>query len=347
MRIGTNDRAFTSIELRGSEPEPTYAGALSFLRRKYSRDLDGVDVAVTGIPLDTATSNRPGARFGPRAIREASTTIVWERPYGWKFKPLDVLAVVDYGDCCWDYARPETIPKAIESHADAILESGAAILSLGGDHFISYPLLKAHARRYGPLSLIHFDAHTDTWSDEDGEGRLDHGTMFFHAVKEGLVDPSRSVQVGIRTHNDDLLGFNVLDAPWVMDQGSTAVAAEIKRIVGANKSYMTFDIDCLDPGFAPGTGTPVCGGLSSGMALAILKGMAGIDFVGMDVVEVAPEYDSGMVTSLAAATIAYEWLALFAVRPGGQIALSERGGVDAEQAGLQARGGDPSFGGRP
>lgn len=188
MRTSTNDHAFTATELRGAPHEATYAGALSFLRRKYSKDLTGVDVAVTGIPLDTATSNRPGARFGPRAIREASTAIVWKRPYGWAFKPLDVLSVVDYGDCRWDYGRPETMPAAIEAHADEILTSGTAMLSLGGDHFVSYPLLKAHARHHGPLSLIHFDAHTDTWSDADDEGRVDHGTMFYHAAREGLVE---------------------------------------------------------------------------------------------------------------------------------------------------------------
>lgn len=317
MRTNANDHAFTATELRGTSYEPTFAGALSFLRRKYSRDLAGVDVAVTGIPLDTATTNRPGARFGPRAIREASANIAWTRPYGWSFDPLEKLAVVDFGDCRWDHGRPEEIPEAIEEHAAAILAKGVALLSLGGDHFISYPLLKAHAKRHGPLSLIHFDAHSDTWNDAEGLGRVDHGTMFYHAAREGIVDPARSVQIGLRTHNDDLLGFNVLDAPWVHEHGAKAVVAEVKRIVGQHKAYLTFDIDCLDPSFAPGTGTPVCGGLSTATALAILRGLAGIDFVGMDVVEVAPAYDVGGITALAGATIAHEWLALYAVRPGG------------------------------
>jgi len=138
--------------------------------------------------------------------------------------------------------------------------------------------------------------------------------MFYHAAREGLVDPKRSVQIGLRTHNDDLMGFNVLDAPWVHEHGAQAAAAEARRIVGRHKAYLTFDIDCLDPAFAPGTGTPVSGGLSSAQALAILKGLAGIDFVGMDIVEVAPAYDVGDITSLAAAHVAHEWLALYAAR---------------------------------
>jgi agmatinase len=161
------DQAFHRRNLLGTDSEPTYAGALSFMRRKYTRELTGVDLAVTGIPLDTATTNRPGARFGPRAIRAASTIMAWARPYGMAFDPFERLAVVDYGDCLFDFGRPETVPRAIEDHAAAIIGSGAGLLSLGGDHFVSWPLLKAHARQHGaPLSLLHFDAHSDTWSDE-------------------------------------------------------------------------------------------------------------------------------------------------------------------------------------
>jgi agmatinase len=309
-----NDHAFTSEDPRGSRVEPAFAGALSFLRSRYTRDLSGVDVVVTGIPLDTATTNRPGARFGPRAIRAASAQMAWTRPYGWSFDPLEKLSVVDFGDCAWDHGRPEGIPSAIEAHADAIIASGAAMLSMGGDHFISYPLLKAHARRHGRLSLVHFDAHSDTWNDAEGAGRVDHGTMFYHAAREGLVDPKTSVQIGLRTHNDDLMGFQVLDAAWVHEHGPQAVASEVRRIVGRNKAYLTFDIDCLDPAFAPGTGTPVAGGLSSAQALGIMKGLAGIDFVGMDIVEVAPAYDVAEITALAAAHLAHEWLALYAAR---------------------------------
>ena len=182
---------------QGHEAEPTFAGALSFLRRRYTKDLAGVDVAVTGIPLDTATTNRPGARFGPRAIRAASCQMAWTRPYGWPFDPLERLAVVDYGDCAWDLGRPEGIPAAIEAHADAILGDGRGDAVDGRRPLLSYPLLKAHAKRHGPLSLIHFDAHSDTWNDAEGAGRVDHGTMFYHAAREGLVDPKRSVQIGL------------------------------------------------------------------------------------------------------------------------------------------------------
>ena len=320
MKRTSSDHAFTANELKGTRQEPTFSGALSFLRRRYTRDLAGVDVAVTGIPLDTATTSRPGARYGPRGIRLMSSQIAWARPYGCNFDPLEKLAVVDYGDCVWDHGRPAEIPAAIEAHADTIIATGAAMLSMGGDHFVSYPLLKAHAKRHGPLSLIHFDAHSDTWNDAEGAGRVDHGTMFYHAVREGIVDPGRSVQIGLRTHNDDLMGFNVLDAPWVHEHGAAAVASEARRIVGRHKAYLTFDIDCLDPCFAPGTGTPVAGGLSSAQAFAILKGLAGIDFVGMDIVEVAPPYDVADITALAAAHIAHEWLALYAERPGGPAA---------------------------
>jgi agmatinase len=187
------------------------------------------------------------------------------------------------------------------------------MLTFGGDHFISYPLLKAHARKYGTLSLIHFDAHSDTWPDEEGK-RVDHGTMFWHAAREGLVDPARSVQIGLRTTNDDHMGFQVLDARQVHRRGCEAIVEAIRARVGDNPVYLTFDIDCLDPAFAPGTGTPVCGGLSTVQALEILGGLRGINLVGMDVVEVAPAYDHADVTSLAAATLAMEMLCLYAAR---------------------------------
>jgi agmatinase len=163
------DNAITRDSLYGTTPEPTYAGALSFSRRKYTRKLEAVDLVVTGIPLDTATTNRPGARFGPRAIRAASTIMAWGRPYGLAEDPFDKLAVIDYGDCFLEFGRPQNVPAQIEEHAWNIISQGPGLLSLGGDHFVAYPLLKAHARKHGaPLSLLHFDAHSDTWEDEDG-----------------------------------------------------------------------------------------------------------------------------------------------------------------------------------
>ncbi len=308
------DNAFTATELRGLVTNsPSYAGALSFMRRKYSRDLDGVDVAVTGIPLDLATSNRPGARLGPRAIRAVTPGISWTRPWPWDINPCDELAVVDYGDCEFDPGQPETVTSFIEQHIDGILQQGSASLVLGGDHFVTYPVLRAHAAHHGPLSLVHFDAHSDTWSEETR--RIDHGTPFYHAVQQGLVDDSRSVQIGLRTTNDEPMGFNILDARAVHEMGPARVASRVKDVVGTNKVYLTFDIDCLDPAYAPGTGTPVCGGLSSWQALEIVRGLAGINLVGMDVVEVAPAYDVGELTALAAATLAAEFLCLFAVNP--------------------------------
>ena len=308
------DNAFTGPLGRDAlTPSPSFGGALSFFRRRYGRELAGIDVAVTGIPLDTATSNRPGARFGPRAIRAASAGLSWARPWPWDFDPFERLAVLDYGDCEFEYSDPGSVPGIIENHIGTILDGGSATLVLGGDHFVTYPVLKAHAARHGPLRLVHFDAHTDTWS-EDSPG-VDHGTMFFHAVKEGLVDDAHSVQIGIRTTNDDQLRFNVIDARTVHDNGPTSVATEILRIVGAEKVYLTFDIDCLDPAFAPGTGTPVCGGLSTHQALEIIRALGGINLVGMDITEVAPAYDVGEITALAGASLAVEILCVFAVNP--------------------------------
>ena len=308
------DFAITRDSLYGTTNEPTYAGATSFMRRKLTRDLEGVDLVVTGVPLDTATTNRPGTRFGPRAIRAGSTMIAWMRPYGTDVDPFDKLAVIDYGDCFFDFGRPETVPDAIEAHASEIIDQGPGLLTLGGDHFIAWPLLKAHAKKHGkPLSLLHFDAHSDTWADEDG--RIDHGTMFYHAAREGLIDPAKSVQIGLRTTNDDTLGFNSLDAPFVHREGIETVVREARKILGDKPVYLSFDIDCLDPAFAPGTGTPVCGGLSTNQAIQILRGLIGIDLVGMDLVEVAPAYDVGDITSLAGATLAMEFVNLYANRP--------------------------------
>ena len=315
MADWTPDRAITTKGNSGMDMEHTYAGVLSFLRRRYSRDLEGVDVAVTGIPLDLATTTRPGARFGPAGIRAASATMAWPGGY-WPCTddPFERLNVVDYGDCDFDYGGSSDIVETIEAHARDILEAGVSLLSLGGDHFISYPLLRAHHAVHGPVSLVHFDAHSDTWREDSK--RVDHGTMFFHAAQKGLVVPERSVQVGIRTGNDERHGFTILDADWVHAEGIAATVAEIKRVVGANKAYLTFDIDCLDPSFAPGTGTPVCGGLTSQQALGIVRGLGDLDFVGMDVVEVAPVYDSAQITALAASALALQYLCLLAAKRG-------------------------------
>ncbi|MFC3110823.1 agmatinase [Undibacterium arcticum] len=302
------DGAIRRKSLYGTCSENTYAGVLSFMRRNYSRDLSGVDVAVSGIPLDLATTFRPGARLGPAAVRAASVQMNELLAYPWGFDPFDELAVIDYGDCWLDAHNPMTISHSIVEHARTILASGAKMLTFGGDHYITYPLLKAHAEKYGkPLSLIHFDAHCDTWPD-DSPDSLNHGSMFYKAVKDGLIDPATSVQVGIRTWNDDFMGINILDAPWVHAHGPQATLEKILSIVGKRPTYLTFDIDCLDPAFAPGTGTPVAGGLSSAQALAIIRGMGPVNLVGMDVVEVSPPFDQSEITALAAAHIAADLL---------------------------------------
>jgi agmatinase len=268
-----------------------------------------VDIAVTGVPFDQAVTNRPGTRLGPRAIREASTLQSPDAPYGWGYNPLDEMNIVDYGDLAFDYANIPAFPEALTAHIRGILAEGAASVALGGDHYISFPILKAYAEKYGPLSLIQFDAHTDTWADDD-MSRVDHGTMFYKAVKSGIVDPKTSVQIGIRTTNEDTLGVNIIDAREVHAIGPAAVAAKAREIVGARPVYLSFDIDGLDPAFAPGTGTPVWGGLSSAQASHILRDLAGVNIVGGDIVEVSPPFDTSGATAIAGAHVAMEIICL-------------------------------------
>lgn len=303
------DMAFTRDDLKGPSYELTFAGATSFLRRKYTKDLTGVDIAVTGVPFDQAVTNRPGTRLGPRAIREASSLQAPDAPYGWPYDVMSECAIVDYGDLAFDYANIPAFPATLKAHIKGILDAGAASLVLGGDHYISFPILQAYAEKYGPLSLLQFDAHTDTWADDD-MSRVDHGTMFYKAVKSGIVDPARSVQVGIRTTNEDTLGVNIIDAREVHEVGPVATAQKIKGILGDHPTYLTFDIDGLDPAFAPGTGTPVWGGLTSAQASIMLRDIAGVNVVGGDIVEVSPPFDTTGATAIAGAHIATEILCL-------------------------------------
>jgi agmatinase len=207
-----------------------------------------------------------------------------------------------------DYGFHGSVVSQIEAHAKTILDSGAEMLTFGGDHFVTYPLLRAHAAKHGPIALVHFDAHTDTWPDEDG--RLDHGTMFSRAIKENLIDTEHSIQVGIRTHNSNTKGVTILDAPWVHENGVNKVIKKIIEVVKDRPAYLTFDIDGLDPAYAPGTGTPVSGGLTSAQALGIIRGLDGLNFIGADVVEVAPVYDHAEITAIIAATIAHDYLVI-------------------------------------
>ncbi|WP_306115902.1 MULTISPECIES: agmatinase [unclassified Roseovarius] len=305
------DQAFTREDTKGLSFENTFGGATSMFRRRYSKDLRGVDIAITGVPFDQAVTNRTGTRLGPRAIRDASALQPFDPPYGWDgFSPLEELSIVDYGDLAFDYAMVSDFPDALTAHIKGILDAGAASICLGGDHYISFPILKAYAEKFGPLSLLQFDAHSDTWAD-DNMDRIDHGTMFYKAVKLGLIDPARSVQVGIRTVNEDTMGFNIIDAREVHETGPVAVAQKIKSILGDHPTYLTFDIDGLDPAYAPGTGTPVWGGLTSAQASIILRDIAGINLVGGDVVEVSPSFDTTGATAVAAAHVAMELLCLW------------------------------------
>lgn len=304
------DDAFTRPDLRGLSYENTFAGATSFLRRRYTKDLTGVDLAITGVPFDQAVSNRPGTRFGPRAIREASSQQPYDPPYGWDFDPLGEFAVVDYGDLAFDYALTPGFPAALQAHIAGILSAGPGTITLGGDHYITLPILRAYAAKYGPLGVLHFDAHSDLWPD-DNPDRIDHGTFFYKAVKEGLVDPARCLQIGIRTTCEDYCGVSFIDARTVHEKGTAWTVARARDVLGKGPGYITFDIDALDPAFAPGTGTPVWGGLASWQAAAMLRDLAGINLVGGDVVEVSPPYDTTGATAVAGAHVAVELMCLY------------------------------------
>ena len=297
---------------KGRYYEPTFSGALSFCRRPYSEDYKDADIVVTGMPFDSAVSYRPGCRLGPRAIRAASVQLAELTAFPWNFDPFEQLSVIDAGDCYLNQHDPLTVPDAIYNHACKIIDSGAKMLTLGGDHFISYPLLKAHVERYGPLALLQFDAHCDTW--DMGGAPLDHGTMMLRAIEEGLILPECSLQVGIRTQNESWHGMEVITAPEIQRRGIDTGLARIRERVGTRPLYVSFDIDCLDPAFAPGTGTPVSGGLASWQALELIRGLEGLNMVGFDLVEVSPPFDHAEITALAAAHIAHDWLAIMARR---------------------------------
>ncbi|WP_275790398.1 agmatinase [Pararhizobium gei] len=304
------DHAITAPSLTSAASDPTHAGILSFMRRKYTKSLTDVDAVVWGIPFDAATSNRPGARFGPQAIRRASAIFDNDPQYPFERDLFEGMATIDYGDCLLDYGNHAATPETIRSQAETILSSGAFLLTLGGDHFITLPLLRAHAALHGPLALVQFDAHQDTWPDE--KGRIDHGSFVGRAVEEGLIDPAASIQVGIRTHAPEDFGIRVLFGYEVEDLTAVEIADLILHHVGDRPAYLTFDIDCLDPAHAPGTGTPVSGGPSSAKILSVIRKLAALTIKGADVVEVAPAYDHADITAIAASTIAMYMLGLHA-----------------------------------
>lgn len=299
---------------------PRFAGVRTFARLATLESVGRADIAVLGAPFDGATTFRGGSRFGPAAIREAALLL---RPYN---EPLDIspfseLQVVDAGDAPASPIDVLAAHEAIRAEAAALVSAGARVVGLGGDHSVSLPFLRAAAERHGALSLLQLDAHTDTWDSYFG-AKVTHGTMFRRAAEEGAIDPRTSVQIGLRGSlysREDMaenaeLGFATLlarelDAVGV--DGAVALAARHLR----SPVYVTVDIDVLDPAYAPGTGTPEAGGLTSRELLAILRGLAGtgLDVVGTDVVEVSPPYDPAGATAVAAANVAYDLVALLAL----------------------------------
>ena len=295
----------------GSFPS-TYANIFSYMGFPLSRELsDSIDAVVVGVPYDLATSARPGTRYGPNGIRQASSQLRWEeKRWPYEFRLSEKLTVIDYGDIDFDLGKHEQMVENVEQEAGKILAAGKKLLTLGGDHYITLPLLRAAHKQHGRLALIHFDAHTDNETGFDGHY---HGSMFYHAPIEGLINPDKTVQIGIRTEYDyDSHPFTVLDASWVNNHRTEDTVKRIRKIVGDTPVYLSLDIDCLDPAYAPGTGTPVAGGLSSDKTLQILRSLEGLNIVAMDVMEVAPAYDHAEITALAGATIALEMLYMVA-----------------------------------
>jgi len=310
----TIDHAFTGGRL-GPAHDPTYAGALSFMRRRYGKDVAGCDCVVWGVPFDLAVSNRPGTRFGPQAMRRVSAIFDGDAQFPSRIDPFERLSCLDYGDCLLPRSDLQGCARAIETEAAGILATGAHLVTLGGDHFITLPLLRAHVARHGRLALVQFDAHQDTW--DDGVGAISHGTFVLEAVREDLIDVERSIQIGIRTVAPRDCGIAVIDGYEVQALGVAGVAARIRERVGQGPAYLTFDIDAIDPGHAPGTGTPVAGGLSSAQALATVWAIRDLDFRGMDVVEVSPPYDHADATAIAGAAIAQHYIQALALKKAG------------------------------
>jgi agmatinase len=299
---------------------PRFAGIRTFMRAPHTRDLAGVDAAVYGIPLDTATSYRTGPRFGPEAIRSASALL---RPYNpvLGVNLVETLSIVDYGDLPVSPGDTQRTYGQVEKGLAPLVDAGVFPLALGGDHSITLAELRVIARKHGPLALVQLDAHGDTWDEYFGQ-RYFHGTTFKRAVEEGLIDPAASIQAGLRGSlygAEDIesareLGFAVFPCDQLRTLGPGGYASMVASRIGARPVFLSFDVDVLDPAFAPGTGTPEVGGLSTAEALAFLRALRGLDLVGADVVEVSPPYDGpGQQTALAAANIAYELLSLRAV----------------------------------
>ena len=298
---------------------PRYAGPSTFARAPELRDVPYCDVAILGIPFDAGTSYRPGARFGPQAIRQASRHLRTNYHPAYDTEPFLEKQIADAGDvACNPYNIDDAIEQ-IERAALDLLTKVEHIISLGGDHTIAVPLLRAVNKKFGKVALVHFDAHLDTWDTYFG-APYTHGTPFRRAAEEDLFFDDSSMHVGIRgplysrddIKNDEDLGFKVIHCDELQVSGPDQVAKRILERVGDNPMYLSIDIDVLDPAYAPGTGTPEVAGMTSREMVNILRGLAGVNLVSADIVEVAPAYDHAEITSLAAATIAYELTNLFA-----------------------------------
>ena len=299
---------------------PRFTGPSTFARLPFVHALEDVDLAVVGVPFDTGVTYRVGGRFGPNAVRDASVML---RPYNANLdvKPFEVLSCVDYGDIAIVPGYTERSYAAIEAAVAPIVEAGVVPLLVGGDHACTLPHLRA-TRSRGPVAVIDFDSHTDAWDSYFGE-KYNHGTWMRRAIEEGLVDVEHSIEVGLRgqvygaedwTGLTDELGLAYIPCRDVLRMGPDATAAAIRERVGDKLAFISFDIDVIDPAFAPGTGTPEAGGLSAAEGMEIIRGLRGIDFVGFDVVEVIPAYDPAGITATLAANLAFEMICLVALR---------------------------------
>ncbi|HWF15336.1 MAG TPA: agmatinase [Acidimicrobiales bacterium] len=299
---------------------PRFAGLATFARLPTSDAVDSWDIAVAGIPFDAGTSYRPGARFGPAAVRQASRLL---RPYNPALGalPFELTQVVDAGDlACTPFVAEEAVDQ-IESAARALLADGGRLVAVGGDHTVALPLLRATADRHGPLALVHFDAHLDTWDTYFGQ-RFTHGTPFRRAWEEGLLLRDHSVHVGLRgplysrsdLTDDAGMGFTQITTDQVSELGPAAITDLLLERVDHAPVYVSVDIDVLDPAHAPGTGTPEAGGLTSRELLALLRGLAPARVVGADVVEVSPAYDHAEITAIAASHALYDLVTLMALQ---------------------------------
>ena len=291
----------------------SFSGICTFNNYPFTRSLEQADLVIMGIPFDQGTTNRSGARLGPRAIREASS-MVFPFNYKWNRDHFSLEAacpnIIDYGDvgACFGSQATQTMMEETRSHAKKILSSGASLLSLGGDHTIPYGPVRAAAEKYGKLSLIHFDSHQDS---APSNGNYCHANFAYDLAAEGCIDPSHSVQVYIRTDFENC-GYHIIYADEAIEMGHAALALAIRKIVGNRPVYLTFDIDALDPAYAPGTGTPVCGGPSTYEIGRVLRALDGIHLVAADIAEVSPAYDHGQITALAAAHVAQDLMCLMA-----------------------------------